>query len=694
MPDFLFAEFAGQNINSSTKVVQTNGRDLVGQGVGLYVADGFANAALFAAHPRLVARSSNKRYFRALPDGGRIPVELAGAKADGVTDDGPAIRAAANYARAISAQGIRLAPVRYRVEKIPPSEQVLNTNPPIQLLSADAAIDDYGGAQFTRQSGGRGLVHHPATPGTVAELPLAASVAAGSREVQLQAGLGSQLAVGDWVMWQLGEFPYDPVETPNWDFARVEAVSGDLVRLDKPVPLTFAPVTVTGANKRLRKLRILRDHVIRDLTLGGTEVEDGISLYAAQRVTLERIGGINIGAGTVVAQYCDGLTLNDCWQEGWWQVAGGSFGAAFAFAETRNCLLNRPRARGTISLVKAEAGAEVSVIDGSFENTAVNASGQSRGADVAVINVLGRSSVTAHDLTVTGFGGYRLVETSNGQPGYDGVALLSGTTRLEHPTAPFSIPLGAITGTLDLTIAGTREIYNFARLRHWRRRFVLRDGEYLYAYGPPGILAKARAYASPDLAIGAGGQLTGFWLGRQSDNGANLADGATARLAPGIDAHIPCYAGTVGGAGWTYRNEPLAILCTTAAEAGLNTANAFVEFEGWFAQQEDQDGAVSEARIRSGGDGRDPLEALFPAYDLPAIAAESSLAVVLPIADMAGDDFIDAVRITGGLGGVELRGAEALAGSVRLTFANPTSQPVDRASADLAVAFSRAVVGR
>lgn len=137
MPDFLFAEFSGQNINSSTKIVQTNGRDVVGQGAGLYVADALANAALMAAHPRLVARSSNNRYFRALPDGGRIPVELAGAKADGVTDDGPAIRAAANYARAIGAQGIRLAPVRYRVEKIPPSEQVLNTNPPIPRIMTD-----------------------------------------------------------------------------------------------------------------------------------------------------------------------------------------------------------------------------------------------------------------------------------------------------------------------------------------------------------------------------------------------------------------------------------------------------------------------------------------------------------------------------------------------------------------------------
>jgi len=80
MPDFLFAEFSGQNINSSTKIVQTNGREVVGQGAGLYVADTQANAALMAAHPRLVAPSSNNRSLRALPDRGPNPVRSAGAQ--------------------------------------------------------------------------------------------------------------------------------------------------------------------------------------------------------------------------------------------------------------------------------------------------------------------------------------------------------------------------------------------------------------------------------------------------------------------------------------------------------------------------------------------------------------------------------------------------------------------------------------
>lgn len=170
------------------------------------------------------------------------------------------------------------------------------------------------------------------------------------------------------------------------------------------------------------------------------------------------------------------------------------------------------------------------MIGGRFENTLTNAQGQPLGAQVVAINAVGRASVTVHDLTVSGYGGYRLVETSNGQPGYDGSALFSGTLRLNHPTPPYSVPLNGVTGTLDMTVAGTREIYNFERLRNWRKRFVLRDGEYRYAFGPAGLLARARIYATPGVSVGSGGQLTGLWLGRLGGNGSNLADGATREI--------------------------------------------------------------------------------------------------------------------------------------------------------------------
>ena len=690
MADILFAQIPGENLRSGTDIVATSGRDAVGVAPGRYVCDTLATAALIAAHPRFVARSSNGRYWRALPEGGRIPVELGGARGDGTTDDGPAVRAAFAYAAAIGARGPAFGSARYRVELIPPAEQVVPGNPPQLVIPNTGAIHDFDGATFTRLAGGRSLSYHPANLGSIAEFPLAADVVAGSREVTLASAAG--LAVGDTVLWQLGEFSYDTPETPNWDFARVEAVTGNVVRLDKPMPQALVLSSVTGPNKRLRRLNVLTDHTVRNLTLTGPGNEDGISVYCGQRIRIERVGGRNLGAGTVVLQYCDGATVADCWHDNS-VLDQGSFGAAFALAETRNCLLLRPRAKAALCLIKAEAGAEACVVGGHFENTRTDAQGQSLGTQVVVINAVGRAAVTVHDLTVTGFGGYRLVETSNGAVGYEGSVELSGVTRLRHPAAPFSIPLDAITGTLDMTIAGVREVYLFQRLRQWKRRFALRDGEYVYAFGPIGLLVRARAYTSPGLTLGAGQQLTGFYLGRSSDNGTNIADGPGKRLDPGKDVTIPCYAGTVGGPHWSLRHEPLALLCITAAAAGLDTANEFVEFEGWFAQQSEAATAVSEAAYRSGGDARDPLEAVFAGYDLPAVAAGATAVIDLAIPDMTPSDFIDAVRIAGGFAPLELRGVEARGGAARLTLANPTAAPVDRAPADLAISFFRPIAG-
>ena len=188
MPDFLFTEIASQNINANTAVLQTNGRDTLGLGATRYIADPLANAAFQTAHPRFVAKSSNNRYFRALPEAGRIAVEVGGARGDGTSDDGPAIRAAHAYAAAIGARGASFGAGRYRTEKMPAAEFPILGNPPSQMLTASGSIQSFEGAELTRLSGGRGLLYHPAASGTIVDLPLAVNVTAGTREVQLAPG--------------------------------------------------------------------------------------------------------------------------------------------------------------------------------------------------------------------------------------------------------------------------------------------------------------------------------------------------------------------------------------------------------------------------------------------------------------------------------------------------------------------------
>ncbi|MEQ1498201.1 MAG: hypothetical protein ABL914_06040 [Novosphingobium sp.] len=691
MADFLFSDILNQNLRSGTDIIQTSGRDTIGLAPWRYVSDALATAALFAAHPRFVARSSNGRYWRAVPEDGRVSIDAGGAKGDGIADDGPAMRATLAYVAAIGARGASFGASRYRIERILPGEASMPGNTPIQVVRQNDAAVDFGGATLTRQGGGRGIVFAPGQHGSVIGLPLAADVVAGSMEVTLAPGGAAQLVVGDTVVWQLGELPYDTPETLNWSFAIVSAIAGDVVRLDRPMPESLALASVTGNNKRLLKLQPLRDWSVRNVTLVGP-AEEGISITYAERIRIENVGARMVGAGVVHAQYCEGLTLDDCWQDGS-LTSQGSFGFAFTFGETRNTVLNRPRARATKGLVSVEAGGQITIIAGQFENSIVDAQGASLGSQVVVVNAVGRGSVTVHDLTVTGFGGYRLLETNNGQGGYDGVATFSGTLRLNHPTAPYSIPLNSITGTLEVTINAVREIYNFERLRHWRKRFVLRDGEYRYAFGPAGLLARARVYATPGVTVGTGQQLTGLWLGRQGSNGDNLAGGPSQQVEPGKDVNIRTYAGTVAGIQWSLRNQPLGLLCVTATGAGLNAANEFVEFEGWFAEQPDLDVVLSEDAVRTGGVEQDPLEAVFPAYDLPAIAAGASTVVSLPIPDMLASDFVDSVRFIGGFAGLELRSVEPQAASLRLVIANPGSSAIDRVPTELAVAFHHQTSG-
>ena len=691
MTDFLFADIVNQNLRTGTDFVQTSGRDAIGAAPWRYVSDSLATPSLFAAHPRFVARSSNGRYWRALTEAGRVSAEAGGAKGDGVADDGPAVRAAFVYSAAIGARGVSFNSANYRIERIPPTEAAVLGNPPIQLVRQGDPVQDFGGATLVRRALGRGIVFAPAQVSPVIELTLAADVAVGATEVTLAAGGASALIAGDTVMWQLGELPYDTPETLNWSFAAVVSILGNTVKLDHPVPQALSLAAVTGLNKRLLKLQPLRDWTMRDAVIVGP-AEDGVSVSCAERIRVERVGGKMLGLGIVSSQYCDGLTVEDCWQDGC-LLTQGSYGNAFSFAETRNALLIRPRARACKGLVYAEAGTQLTIIGALFDNTIVDAQGQSLGQQVILINVQGRSSVTVHDLTVTGYGGYKLLELGNGDASYDGAAMFSGTLRLNHPTSPYSIPLANMSGTLDMTIAGVREIYSFERLRHWRKRFVLRDGEWRYAFGPAGLLARARVYATPGVSVGANGQLTGLWLGRQGDNGANLADGVSRAVKPGRDVNVATYAGDIGGAPWTLRNQPLSLLCTTAANAGLNAANEFVEFEGWFAEQPDLDVTLSEEAFRAAGDGRDPLEVWLPGYDLPPVAAGASVTVNVPIADMLLTDFIDSVRFVGGFGGLELRAAEPLAGSLRLVLTNPGSTAIDRAPTDLGVAFHRGISG-
>lgn len=692
MADLLFSDIAGSSIKTGTDIIFTSGRSAIGTAAGAYVNDAQA-ASLTAAHPRFGAQTTNGRHFRLLPEAGPLPVDIAGATGDGATSDREAVSAAHAYALATGCGGVRFGPRTYSFDPTPLALVNYNQGPqPCYVVPTDARLVDGGGAQFNL-TGGRGLVCGFWFAGAETDLEIAADLAAGATVVQLVAGAGTSLAVGDTVIWKLGDVPGDPVETFNWGMARVKAIAGDTITLDRPIPEGFAVASSAAQNRHLRKVVIARDLRFRDFVLQGSNgAGTGLTVYGAERIAFDRIGARGLASSAIVCRYTEGATLTDCWQEDATIGLAGS-GAAFAFSESRNITLIRPRASGALTMVRCEAASEAQVTGAHFANTITDANGQSLGTQVIAFTANGRSRISAHDTTITGFGGYHLSGVTNGDPSQDGQICFTGRTRLIHPTSPFSLPLQSMSGMLDMTIAGQWELYNLDKLRVYKRRFNLRDGQFRNSMGPAGLMVRARCYVSPGVTVGTGNQLTALAIGREGTLGGNIANGIMGGIRPGNDVQLRVTAGAVAGVQWIDRLKPLLITCATATGAGLDTANEFVELEIWMAEPEFADRPVSEADWRNEGNEREVLEARFGGYDLPPIGAGARLSVDLPIPEMLAGDFIESVRLASGLSGLAIHSAEALGGLARIVIRNDTAATIDKAPTDIGVEYSRSTLG-
>ena len=103
---------------TSVGVIQTSGYAIPGIGAGIYVADGLANAALAAAHPRFCKADASGRYFRLLiPGDGLIPIACGGVNGTATpihtSNHQPGIIAAILYSEAVGGKGIRLEPGKH-----------------------------------------------------------------------------------------------------------------------------------------------------------------------------------------------------------------------------------------------------------------------------------------------------------------------------------------------------------------------------------------------------------------------------------------------------------------------------------------------------------------------------------------------------------------------------------------------------
>lgn len=623
-------------------------------------------------------------------------------------DEVHATRIAFRDAFSAGAKRIALEPGIFFCSTIPADETVTYRTPYQQpgviLPQGFKRLDGRGAELFLDDGRGIHAVAFATWGWPVTVSYLASPVAAGDQTLQLEPGEGAKWQVGDAALWRFGSLPFDVRETLDWGIARVTAITGDSVTLDRPLPAPFDPASVAGQefdntvggtwfNKGLFRWPLFDGLEVTDLVGSAILyddylpwVEEFLTIRGARQVRIARCGARRVGIGFAL-QYVEGATLTDCWAEDS-AIFQPSVGKGINLAECRDIEIRNFRGKGLRRFINLEAGAEARVVGGAFENTGKR-DGSSYGAECVVFNAVGRSSMTVRDFTVTGYGGYILSLVENGNPEYDGQVRFEGRLTLIHPSEPHSLKPHRIGGLLDYRIAGGRELWDFARPRSWRRRIYLKNGMLQNLRGPRGIVVRMRVFASHGLTIGSGGSLTGFYVGREGANGNNMAT----QLVAGADAALTFAGGTIGSIMWSKRAEQIKLLVQTAAGNSLDTADAFIDVECDIAENRLVGAAAwsQDSDARNSGPGGELREAYFPGYNIPSISAGSTLTIDFAIPSMTAADLVESIDHAGSLGNVTIRHMDSVAGALRVTFENLTGAAIDPASADIRIGWRKSL---
>lgn len=251
-----------------------------------------------------------------------------------------------------------------------------------------------------------------------------AVVAAGQRTftVDLTAGF----AVGDSVVLQLGYVPGDEPEFIWWTHATIEAIDpGVSISLDRPalIPMQALPVgnpDVHTAHVIRKVARVVENTEIRnfellrnpDLGIDTIQPELGVFLHRTRGTRVENLVATDVGAGAVVAQYCERVGVRNLHVK----AARGPdyYGRAIGFANTRNSTaedIALDNFRETPIFVEHHC------TQIQFRNVHLNNFNRDRpvGQGAGLVVASFESDVSLDGVTVEGYGGYSLTLIAPGQ---------------------------------------------------------------------------------------------------------------------------------------------------------------------------------------------------------------------------------------------------------------------------------------
>ncbi len=137
-------------------------------------------------------------------------------------------------------------------------------------------------------------------------------------DTTLEVTSSATFTVGQRVFLRLGQAAYDAAEPDFWLHAKVSAVpDGTHITLDRPVGYalsvaatpTVSQRSAAPVTKMAENIRIAGTWNLVNPMTGGANAESGISIQHGRNITIDSVSGTDPGAGVVIAQFVDNLTI-------------------------------------------------------------------------------------------------------------------------------------------------------------------------------------------------------------------------------------------------------------------------------------------------------------------------------------------------------------------------------------------------
>lgn len=693
-----FAELPQAPLPDTVTRIASSGHSEPGHGAAVYISDSLADAALQAAYPAAVFQARGGRRFRlACEEQGFVSPEQFGW-AEGNTDTGALISDGFAYQRAVAIEQGRL----------PSGVVELTQGTTYELANIGARTFPGSGYQHSigrmycppgctirgngatlkaNSAGGWALIKQNAE--FESSHVVTGPMAAGAKVFQLATvAEAAQFAVGDKVLWRLGDVSYDTLETYNWDWAIVTAVNAGTgqITLDHGISEAWDGAVSVGRpevwpytqhNARLYRARPVSGLVVDNVRMepaDGATLVYGIHAYGGWSASWRQLRCK--GGGIPVIQYHKDFHFD--YVESGQNGHPNAIGMSIAESRGRIDHLAVSDCRKFGAYVEYACDISIGFLHDVVVNDSNVANERHRG-----IYANGRSRVHVENALFEGGAYYLCGEAANES------WISWGRVRVVAYAPPATLPVpGYNCDRLELRIAGTDELYIGTRARWVEQTIFLTDGMTLangvFDFASGAVIACNIVFGGGAVAA----DFSNFYVGRQTwavDLKNNLVPtAATTQEISFITAYtyglyVPGAKPGFGGSSpeFAKRAEKARITIATPAGSSLVGSGKYVRVRMLIVPNEL---AASADTVSTAMIAREQADTVYEGQAATAalnasIAAGATVSQTVTVTGLAAGDLADAsfsVALNPGLQKL----VEAVTNGVKVSLTNPTGSAI------------------